>query len=969
MKRIYIITVFFFINILLCGQILNITFPQEVDSFSGQVVNIPIICENISNQALTIQIDNFNLFHLSEGSAEYIDFDEVHNRNFPYRINHISPRLVQPGRRELIFLSLTPDNDLLAGKRFFPFVVKDDRDRVLSRGVVEINHIINEEFAVVSLDNFRYIIPDVNTGMSYLLINRGTVPIEFKISDMAQRNDGTFSSRDMILQPSQADTLFIPFAEIHNLVQTEFWISFSINYTLTKILPDELKVENHLIRRVIPLASRTDYPFRWEFYSVPVSISQSFLFDESKFSQRNYIKQYITNIQGNGFIDDFNSPYLNFHFNYRYTDFEFTNDENYYYYFNLRSEHFNLEYGENSYVLDQRDFPKYGMGLELAYFNSGLFLERVFLRELYGERAIHNRTSLGYTWENDSFLFEPEQYVRLNYYQKNNRDSAGRWIYENGTDDDFETYFNRWFVNSEHEKFIFDTQINVLNNLRFSLEVFTSRENDTQEFSPAAFSTGLFFHSRYFKNRFSMNVDKLEIINEIPRRIRYDNDLSLQTERLDLYSNFRYRDEHNRQGKGVSDNYITHNFSANMFLQMGWDIYFRFRMYDTATNLKSAVKFNYEENEYLTGLMLKKTNVEYELMYGLRREKTNDFKPNYDNILNFNVWFSKWDNDLPVSNWYTSNINLFFNSRALFDEDEFNITNQASIFNRWTNTLHQSLGVFYLYDLNEIWKNNLQIFTNFFYTLPWQHQFSLGGSYNVNPSFFEQYRYTIFAEYSIPLDLKLLPKSNKKFMTLTFLDHWQRKPVRGAVFEMDNKYFVSNDAGVVRTNRNDFNPQSFNIVNMPANFTLEPELTTLNNMKGHFATFHFAELGRLNINFRKLTYQRIAPTDIDRYNNVAYYQNTMINLDNHIIETYTQSLEVMLRNVATNTVTYRATINEQGNVSFSGITKGVYEILINDSFTLDDLRLDSVIISIENGDKIERDLELIENYTRFQRFE
>ena len=980
-----LLTVLFFLSVnLLFGQSLNITYPRSVDSFPGQTVNIPIICENITGQTLSIQPDYVSInpplphplpTYIRGDQGAIRSADDTQSGRFPYRINRVAPRIIQPAQRELIFLSLTPDSDMLAGKRYFPFVIKDDRDRVLSSGVIEINHIIQEDFAVVPLDDYRYIVPNENMGLNYLLINKGTVPVEFKIDNLETQTSSLLQDYyfplprpEIIIQPTQVDTLFIPFSEITNFVQTEFWISFSVDYTLTKILPDALIPENHSIRRVIPIAHKTDYPFKREFYQVPVNFSQSFLFDESKYSQRNYIRQYVTNIQGNGFIDDFPSPYLNFHANYRHTDYGFRSDNDFYYYFNLRSNSFNLAYGENSYVLDLQNFPRYGMGLDLAYFNRGFFLERVFLKELYGEKAIHNSTSLGYSWDAETFLFEPEQYVRFNYYQKNNRDAQGNWVDEDGSDPDFGTLFNRWFVKSEHEKFILDAQIRLMRNLNMNFEVYTTRENETQDFSSVAFSGGLFFNSRYILNRFTMHYDDLHTINEIPRRIHYDNDLSFQSNRLDIYTTVRYRDEYSRLGSGFTDRYITHNISGNVYLLLANDFYLRFRMYDTATNMRSAIPTNYSEYEYLYGMMLKRPSVEYELLYGNRKKQLNDEHPNLDNIISFNAWFSRWDNTLDAS-WSNINLSLFFNSRAEFDKDEFNITNQANIFNRWTNSFHQSLGVYHVYNDDDDWRNNLLLFTNFYFNLPWKHQFNLGGSYNVNPSFSKQYRYSIFAEYSIPFDFKFLPKSNKKYMTLTFLDHWQRKPVRGAVFEMDNTYLVSNDAGVIRTKRDDFNPHSINIVNIPPGFTLVPDLSTLTDFKGHQATFRFAELGRVNINVQKQTYQRISPADIDRYDNIAYYQNTLINLDNHVLSGYTQSLEIMLRNIDTNTITQRATINQQGQVTFNGLAAGRYEILINDSFTQDDLILDTFIFNLSTGENSDIEIIVKERFTLFQRFE
>jgi len=950
MKKSIFAVFFLYLYVLLFTQTINVTFPTDIDSFAGQTLNIPIICENISQQSLIVYPDYFSTFH----SDQYF-----------YRLNKVSPRVVLPGSRELVFLSLTPLDDLIAGKRFFPFTIKDDRDRVLFRDVVQINHIVNEDFAIIPLNDFRYVDPTVNTGLSFLFANKGSVPIEFKVlvkgNQVSRSSTETSIYNEKIIYPSHADTLFISFFDIPHIVQTDYWISSTIDCTITKILPNELKVENLTLRSVFPIVKKSSYPFQREYYRLPIFISQNFMYHESMYAHRNIIRHYTTNVYGSGFIDEYPSSYLNFLLNYRYIDYDFKSDSDVFLNLNYRTSHLNIALGENSYVLDLKRFQKYGRGLEIGYLHRGVFFERVFLQELYGQKAIHNRTSLGYTWEQNSFLFEPDQYVRFHYYHKNNKDLDGHWIGEVDKKDDFDSLFNRWFANYEHQKFILEAQMRLLQNVRLHAEVYTVKEKDTSDVSPLVYSTELSFYSKEFMNRFSMLYDDVNTINESPKKIHLNNEFNVEYSFLDVYTNFRYRDEYTQPGYNFTSKYISHNISVNAFSAITKDLYLRYRFFDTALNFKSYVSTKFTENEHFYGLLHKKNYSEFELLYGIRKEKLDEYPTSYENIITFNTW---------LSNWNFINLNLFAYNKAAFDKHKFNFTNQINVFYRWTAFLHQSLGTHYAVYSEENWRNSLLLFTNLYYTFPWKHQLSFGGSYNINPSFSDMYRYSISTEYSMPLNARLLPKSNKKYMTLTFLDHWQRKPVSGVVLEMDSKYFVSNEAGIIRTKREDFDPATLKIINLPIEMTLSPDLSTLLEYKKHSATFRFSDYGRVYIKFKKLSYERISPLNIDAFVNVGYYNDVLINLDRYTIDDYEDSLEIMLRNIDNNAIVQRAILNNRGEVIFSGLIEGNYEILINDSSVTDDLIIDERenIFQINFGEKLEKELIVEERYDIFLRF-
>ena len=943
MKKIGLFLSLLFLFSWLFGQNLNITYPTQFDSFTGQILNIPIICENTSNLPITIYPDYFNIFQAEDTS---------------YRLNRVSPRVINPGRRELIFLSLAPNNNLLAGVRRFPFVIRDERESILKDGLVEINHIVNEEFAVIPLDDSMFIISEYDLGKKYFFLNRGSVPIEFRIPA---------SDVSLIIQPGISDTLFINFSKMTTFSQNEFWVSYSIDYTLTKILPDDLIVEHLSIRKVVPIANLSSYPYKRDFYRVPVNFTQSFTYDEAMYAVKNITRHYVTTIYGNGFIDEYPAPYLNFYLNLRHIDYEYNDDTNFQYNLNYRTNSLNLAYGQNAYILDLKRQPRYGTGLEIAYFNKGLFLERVFLKESYGQQAIHNRTSIGYSWGQERFLFEPEQYIRLKFYQKNNQDSNGRWANETGPEEEgffneFIVNINRWLINTEHEKVIFETQFNLLQRMRLNMEAYMARDNITNDLKYPGLYSELLFQTPNFYNRFSMFYDVLETTNEPPRRIHYNNVLKLETNILDIYSQFRYRDEHRLQSYVINNKYFTHNFSTNIYLFVGGNLHLRYRVYDTATNFRATIRSTYTESEQLFGFMVKKPNFEYELLYGANKTQFDELKPDYYNVITLNTWITRWEQ---------SNINMFLFTRATFDDLYLNIDSQFNLFNRWTDSFHHSIGTLMNYHSEQNWRNSILLFSNLYFTMPWKHHLTLGGTFNINPTYNDNSRYSVTAEYSIPFDLRLVPKSNKKYMTLTFLDQWERKPVRGAVFEMDNRFFVSNDAGIVRMKREDFIPQDFNIINLPTGLALTPDFSSIVPSRDYMETFRFAELSRVHLAVKKHTYQRVLPHQISEYQNIAYYQNTFINIDNFELIDYSEPVEIILRNIDTGLISKRETVNELSLLVFTHLQPGNYEILINDSYTVDDLVSDLPVgfFSIGLDEKLELEIVVKERYTSFSRFQ
>ena len=73
----------------LLAQDVSITYPQKIDSYKNQVLNIPIVCENKSNNSITLLPDF--LFDIKG-----------------YQINNISPKSIAPFDKEMIFISIIP---------------------------------------------------------------------------------------------------------------------------------------------------------------------------------------------------------------------------------------------------------------------------------------------------------------------------------------------------------------------------------------------------------------------------------------------------------------------------------------------------------------------------------------------------------------------------------------------------------------------------------------------------------------------------------------------------------------------------------------------------------------------------------------------------------------------------------------------------------------------------------------------
>jgi hypothetical protein len=273
------------------------------------------------------------------------------------------------------------------------------------------------------------------------------------------------------------------------------------------------------------------------------------------------------------------------------------------------------------------------------------------------------------------------------------------------------------------------------------------------------------------------------------------------------------------------------------------------------------------------------------------------------------------------------------------------------------------------YEFDE-WKNYLSAFHYFYFRFPWRHDFKIGGTYNLNTSYTENYRYSLTAEYGISFDMKVIPKMGAYKRNIRLLDPWQRKPVVDAIWDIDNQYYVTNDEGIIRLERAKLNTKNISILNLPENTTTLQDLTTLSQSPDYRIDVRLTEYSRLDISVKKLTYERVNINQADNIRNLAYYQNNLINLDNHTLETYTDKLEIILRDINDRSKVVRGFLSSNGSVSFNNLTEGEWEVTVSDSYVKDDIELDSTErIRIYNNEKREIQLTVKEKVTPFTRFE
>jgi len=922
-------------NLALYAQILDVSYPNNIDTFPNQTINIPIICENLTNQSITVFPDYFSTFY---------DYENE------YKINKILPRPISPGRKELIFISLHPNINLQGGRRYFPFALKDEAGSVITTGFFEIQHIVHESMEIVPLSDYRYIIPDIDDSVSFLLRNRGTVPVEFKTTDY---------KISKIIQPGVVDTLVVRLSELQTIERNDFWVNFKIDYLITTIFPNELKEEKQTLHRFIPVALKSAYPKKHEYYNFPVNISQYAYFDKSKYGDYGFTsQQYRTSLYGSGYLDDFPSPYLSWRVDYNYDIIEKHKDDDYFRYNALfRSNVFSFEVGESSYQLDLKNTPKYGEGYNASLYLSRLLLEGTVLKELYRDEPIHSAFALGYVWEKDTYLYEPQQFVRYRYYQKQSSiDSEKEWYHIENTE------------SIEHIKHILDTQFKLLNAITFHLETFIAYEDSLSldQLKNPGVTAELFVNTQKLYNRFAMIFDKQNIYNETAFRYKYQNDLNFNSDELDIYTSVQYSDEKTTPRPELSANhYYKATFAfANLYLKTYKDLYARGKIYDNRVEVFEPRKTETYLNESLFGLMLKNSNYELEGLFGYKLTE-NTIDPNRftqrDAILDANFVARKWGD---------SSYHIIINNRFTFMKDETTIQSYFTFYNGWSRSVSQNTGIYNFYNSRNSWRDYFSVFSYLNVRFPWQHDLRFGGSYNVNPSYTENYRFSVMAEYSIPFDLNLIRKSNSKYLTVSVFDPWQKKPVENAVFDIGNHYYVSNDVGLIRPRKAQIGSYPIRIINLPDGFTTNPPLSELTQTKASKVNLQIIKYSQLSVGVKKRAYLRVTPQEAEQIENLAYYRNSLVDLDNTILETCSEPVELILQKVGSIYDTHRAIVDAHGYAVFNKLPAGRYILMLNNNI-INDLLFTETGININIEPSTDKEVEMIidEKASKFIRYE
>jgi len=957
-KLLYIL--FLCLSATVYAQSLKLTYSEKIDSLPNQTVNIPVICENLTNEVITVFPEYF--------SMTYDDFRG-------YKLNRMSPKPINPGRKELIFISLHPSINMTGGKRYFPFSLKDETGQVRATGFFEMTHIVHEHMDIIPLSDYRYIIPDIDDSVSFLLHNKGSVPVEFKTTDY---------KISRIIQPGGLDTLVVKLSEIEILEKNDFWVNFKIEYYVTTIYPNELKVDRHTLHRFIPIAHKSSYPKKIDYYDIPVNFSQYFFYDESQYGGRKLIsRQLRTSLYGSGYIDDYPSPYLYWRADYIRDDMRAKPVfwENFRGNLQFRSETFSLELGESSYLMDLKDTRKYGNGISASFQMYHLYLEETYMKERYGDQSRMNAFSFGYVWEVDPYLFEQQQFVRYRLFMKNPTLYRDMW---------FGPY--KW----ENMKHIVETQFKVGHPLTFHFEVFTSetygqkpREPhlkidpifetvpepqyvDKQPFAATpGFTAEMLLNTHYFYDRLSLIYDEISVRNETDHRKKLQNDMNINTGYFDLYTSAKYQDEMTQYSSGSDYDSESIYGYANLYIRTYEDYYLRGKGFDNQVYVYKPISENLNRShssEVMGGLMLKKDYFEIEGLFGMQLEKHTlyDFFKKTP-IIDVNLTARR-----PRDNAYHLSLNNRIDLPAIETDDVKEVTVQSylSFYNAWSERISQNTGTYYYYNGENSWRDYFSVFSYLNVHFPWEHDLRVGGSYSINTSVSENYRYSVSAEYSLPIAFNVIPKSNKKYLTVSVFDPWQKKPVSNAVFDIDSHYYVTNEQGLIRPKKTQIANNPVRIINLPAGFTTEPDLSQLNTVKEHKIDLRIIPYSQLTVHVKKQAYERISPLEAEKTPNKAYYRSSLVNLDKTVLEECSEPIELILRRADNPYETHRQTLNQQGYVVFDGLSAGEYILSLNES-SVSDLSIDTgeQKIVIEANVSSEKGILLREKVVPFVRYE
>jgi hypothetical protein len=608
--------------------------------------------------------------------------------------------------------------------------------------------------------------------------------------------------------------------------------------------------------------------------------------------------------------------------------------------------------GENAYEVDLKRYPIWGKGFSLIYNPKYFYLEQTYVREDYKDNPVHSTTALGWTWGKSAYMMDPDHFIKIKHYQKNDRNNKGEW------------YVKSSHESIEHQKIVLEAQFSPIRALKFHFEAFAAHDYyENENFKNPAFTSEMLINTQYFFNNFYMRHDKLNIWNESERRINYNNDLNIRTKYFDLFAYGQYIDEIYRPNWTTAYNQIAHSAFGNAYIKWSENYAVRAKAYNTQTQIEivnSSTTFN--ETEMLFGLMYRNPHFEAEALFGARMEEFETAKEKASNNI--------IDVNLSYNNMETNNFSVSLYNRVTYDDLQTNVESQANIFKRWNKLFSHSTGIYNMQYEHEEWKNFLSAFHYFFFRFPWKHELKIGGTYNLNTSYTENYRYSLTAEYGISFDMKVIPKMGTYKRNIRLLDPWQRKPVVDAIWDIDNQYYITNAEGIIRLERAKLNTKNISIMNLPENTTTFQDLTTLAQSPDYRIDVRLTEYSRLDIFVKKLSYEKVNVSQADNFRNLAYYQNNLINLDKHTLDTFTDKLEIILRNTNDRTKVLRGFLKSNGSISFDKITEGEWEIAISDSYIKDDLELDNTEkIRIYNNEKREIQLTVKEKVTPFTRFE
>lgn len=838
-----------------------IQYPKFVESYRNQVLNIPVVCENVSNQSITLLPD--------------FVFD------IPgYRINNIKPKTISPMSKDVMFISVIPENSLVAGSRFLPFALRDLTGKLVNEGIIEIKHNVVSGFELIPINSPAFIIGEIPYSLSLFLTNTGSVPLQIEFKHLKQK---------FFLNPDTSDTLNV----VIKGADRDFWYNFELSYEISYIKPDKIEVENNIYSLIIPIARRGSISKRRDFYTLPFSLSQSISYDKHSNYLKTYYRQHRTTLSAFGHISDYPSAFLGLYISNRISNFNSKTDNETYFNFFIKSNKLSLNAGETSYDFDLNKNKRYGQGYDLNLKLGNFIFQNAFIKELYRDRPAHSLNSVGYFWETDSYLYEPQQYIMFKYYRKLNKNHNNKW-------------FSFSEQNSlEHDKYILNTRFKAFENINLNLEIFTVKDSLMQNRSNPKFASELLYKNQNINYRLYFYNDKGKVVNESNYKYKIDNEINFNLEFFDLYSAFSYNEEKlNPEWSYHSHNAIK-NIYLNAYVKTLPGLFFRNRFYNSQTNVYFPNNSFYKEEELLFGLLTKSTFADAEILIGYKNQ--NFHKEFRWKLYEFNLnFYSDFGFNMLISNQIMQRREQIVNT----DIKHTLVNSQMQTNFKWNSFLKQSFGVKSMFHNRDLWRNSLSCFNEFIYTLPWEHTLKTGFNYGFNPRLKDStgdkntYSYTLYAEYRLPLRLPVSVKSNRNYYNISLFDPWQQKPVSGAIFNFNNVYYITDEKGKISIDRshiNNNNVSRLNLINLPSGFDLNPGLQTISkdimNKQVKSSELQIVKLAELNVSLKLKEFNEIPLYSNERHKDkrVAYQNKKLIDLDDFYLSPLNKRMEFILQ--------------------------------------------------------------------------